>query len=286
MVASHGNHMTLVAALKSLDRIVVMSDTMISDEGSHHPNNSIPGRLKSIVLNRWFTVSYAGLAIQAMDAIRRIAESRDIATDGVVSQLQETSRQFRGEIDFLICSHEDLSNPRLVRVCAAQVSEGQDLYWIGNANSAALLARLELPPLPGESGGEYFSIEESRFTRRFHDYVAQGTDSHVGGVVINCLASPFGHCYQDHIGVRVDEVTIPDPLPPNIRQQLNQAGMNGYYSYAVLTSPERGDALVGIYFEQAGTGYIHQPLKRDDPEKVRASSQTEFQRLIRERSKR
>lgn len=277
--------MTLVAALRSMGRIVVMSDTMICDDGSHRPNNRIPGQLKSVVLNGWLTVSFSGLSIQAIDAIRQLSYCRGLTTTGAVRHLQETSRRFHGEIDFLVCSHEAPSTPRLIRVSASHVSEGQDFYWIGNADSARRFARFELTPSSGEAGGEYFSVEESRFTRSFHEYVAQATDPYVGGAVINCLASAYGHCYQDHFGVRLDRITIPDPLPPAQREQLHDAGMNGYYSYGVVTSPERGDALVGVYFEQAGIGYIYQPLERDHPEKIQASSQPEFQMIIRQRSR-
>jgi hypothetical protein len=277
--------MTLVAAFRSMGRIVVLSDTMISDEGAHPTRNRFPGRLKSIVLNRWLTVSYAGLSLQAIDVIRRLKSTAPTTTDLAVEYLREAAVGLKSEVDFLVCSHERPDAPRLMRISGSQVSEGQDLYWIGSPASANALARMELPEIQGESGGEYFSLEERRFTRRFHSYVDQVTDASVGGMVINCLASPYGHCYQDHLGAYVDQVVIPDPVEPSLRQRVNSAGMNGYYKYAVLTSPERGLALVGTYFEQARIGFIHEPLVRDDPEKIEAQDQNEFQALIGARSK-
>ena len=268
-----------------MGRIVVMSDTMISDEHFIRQRNAIPGRLKSIVINEWLTVSYSGLSTQALDAIRELASHRCLSTAGVIDFLQNTSVRDDGEIDFLMCSHENTASPRLVKISAAHVSEGQDMYWIGNADSARLLARLEVQHAVGESGGEFFSLEETRFTRRFHEYIGRSGDRDVGGMGINCLASPFGHCYQDHCGVSADELTIPDPLSPALRASLDKAGTNGYYKYAVVTSPQRGDALVGVYFEQAGIGYVHQPLLLDDPEKVEVTSQEEFQLLIGQRAR-
>jgi hypothetical protein len=61
---------------------------------------------------------------------------------------------------------------------------------------------------------------------------------------------------------------------------MNDAGMNGYYKYAVMTPAERGLALVGTYFEQARIGFIHEPLVQDDPKKVEARDQNEFQAIL------
>ena len=71
--------MTIVAAMKFDKRIVVMSDTMISDSNELR-NNVIPGRLKSIVINNWLTISDAGLSTQAIDAVRKIYNSPNIST--------------------------------------------------------------------------------------------------------------------------------------------------------------------------------------------------------------
>lgn len=277
--------MTLVIAFRSMGRIVTLSDTMISDERLSRSRNRIPGRLKSIVLSRWLTVSYAGLSTQAIDAIRRLKTTYPLTTDSAIEYLRESSARVNGEVDFLLCSHEAPDNPRLVKISGPQVSEGQDLYWIGNPGSACALAHLELTPAQGESRGEYFSVEERKFTRRFHHYLEQGTDTAVGGMVINCLASPYGHCYQDHFAAYVDSVTIPDPVESSLRQRMNNSGMNGYYKYAVMSSSERGLALVGTYFEQANIGYIHEPLVQDDPEKIEARDQSEFGDIVGERSR-
>lgn len=277
--------MTIVAALRSMGRIVVMSDTMISDERSHRTRKRIPGRLKSIVLNRWLTVSYAGLSIQSIDTIRELKAANPTTTDAAVDYLRDVAANQKNEVDFLVCSHERPDRPRLIKISGERASEGQDFYWIGSPTAAGELARLELPAVQGESGGEYFSIEETRFTYRFHQYIKHATDPSVGGMVINCLASPYGHCYQNHYGAYVDQVTIPDPVEPSLRQRMNDAGMNGYYKYAVMTPAERGLALVGTYFEQARIGFIHEPLIQDDPEKVEAEDQNEFQAILAGRSK-
>jgi hypothetical protein len=276
--------MTLVAAYRSMGRIVTLSDTRISDKGSPRLGNRIPGRLKSIVLNRWLTVSYAGLSIQAIDAIRKLHAIRPASTESAVEYLRKSSLTLKAEVDYLVCSHEEPTQLRLIKISGAQVSEGSDLYWIGNPASASALLSMELPPAQGESGGEYWSLEERRFTRRFGAYMDLGTDAAVGGMVVHSLASPFGHCYQTHAGAYFDNVTIPDPVEPAVRQQMNGAGMDGHFKYHVISPDERGLAIVGTYFEQANVGFIHEPLISDDPEKFEARDQSDFQTMVNARA--
>ena len=272
--------MTLVAAFRSLDRIISMSDTLISNRDSPRPN-AVPGRLKSVVVNRWLTISYAGLSSQALDCIRIIRATRGLTTNQAISLLSAFSTAHNGDVEFIVCSHEEHGTPRLVKIHHELVSEGQDMYWIGDADAARQFSRLELRPLQGEAEGEYYTLEERRFARRFHEFMAANPVSSVGGLVVEALASPYGHCYNENLGVFVDRVTVPDPLEPTLRAEMNKAGMNGYYSYAVLSSAERGEAVVGMYFAQAEMGYIHTPLVSDDAVKVSALTQEEFQAVIR-----
>jgi len=61
--------MTFVVARKFGDRIIVFSDTMISNRGAAR-QNIIPGALKSIVVHRYVSIAYAGSAPVALDAVR------------------------------------------------------------------------------------------------------------------------------------------------------------------------------------------------------------------------
>jgi hypothetical protein len=269
---------TLVVALRSGTRIVVMSDTAISNRDAAHPN-VVPGRLKSIVLNRTLTVSYAGLSSQALDVIRFIRK-RGYGATRAIEELLAASRQHQGELDFLLCSHEENESPRLVKIADSAVYEGASHYWIGNADSARALARYDSNYQHPGNAPDYQSSEEREFTHRFFEYVGQSCDPNVGGAIINCLCSDYGHCYQDHAGVHHWEpITIPDPTPPVVRASLHKSG-RASFAYHVYCPAERGVALVGFYMEQPGIGYLHLPLEQDDPVQVSASSEAEFRRLV------
>ena len=198
--------------------------------------------------------------------------------------LGDFSARDGGVVDFILCSHEAPGVPRLAKVHNGIISEGHHVYWIGDEDAARLFSRYELRPLPGEVGGEYYTLEERQFARKFREFIASRSSPAVGGLVVEALASTHGHCYTDCMEAYVETVTIPDPLEPALRQAMNKAGMNGYYSCAVLNPVDRGEAVVGMYFEQAEIGYVHAPLVHDDAIKINAPNEREFQALVRSMS--
>lgn len=272
--------MTLVAALKMGTRIVVLSDTQITDRNATRAN-VIPGRLKSIVLSETLTVAYAGLSSQAMDAVRGIHRRLPQSTTQVLDSLIEASAFHNGELDFLLCSHEDPSAPRLVKVSDGMVSEGADFYWVGNQSSASALSKFDLPPVPGTTNiADPLSLAESEFFRRFREYVSSSLDPNVGGAVVNCLCSPYGHCYQDHAGVMSwDVITIPDRTDPGEKLAQHKTGISSF-SYHLYSAVERGVAIVGLYMEQPGVGFLYAPLELDDAVPLNASDQSLFRELV------
>lgn len=270
--------MTLVAALRNGPRIVVMSDTAISNRDAAHPN-VIPGRLKSVVINTQLTVAYAGLSSQALDAIRSVHKFK-LSTSDAINALLEASCRHGGEVDFLLCSHEDTSHPRLVKIADSTVYEGADYYWIGNSESARALARYDTSDRHPENAPDYQAPAEREFTHRFFEYMHHVRDPHVGGAIVNCLCSDHGHCYQDHGAVHHWEpITIPDPTPLEAKAALHRSGRASFADH-VYCPAERGVALVGFYMEQPGFGHLHIPLERDDPIPVSASSQAEFRKIV------
>lgn len=271
--------MTLVVSKKFGARIVTMSDTMISDRSARAPN-IIPGQLKSVVLNTWLTVSYSGLAIQGLDAIRELATVAHLSTDTALKKLLETSREFRGEIDFIICSHEQASSPRLIKISCGSVFEGALTYWIGNAPAAAALSLHKADAPAPDNLPHYLAAEELDFTGRFHAYMRGSADASVGGATVNCLGSEFGHCYQDHASsFRWDTITIPNNEDPQERVAKHRTGISSH-EYHVYTASNRGVATVGLYLGQPGVGYIYDPLVLDDAVLFRAADQRAFRELL------
>lgn len=270
--------MTLVAALRNKARIVVMSDMAISNR-SLARSNSVPGRLKSIVLSTTLTVSYAGNSERALDVIRLISQ-RSYSAQAAIDELASYASINAGDVEFLVCSHEHPDSPRLVKISDLDVYEGADFYWIGNSESARALSNLDSRYIQPVNPPDFQSAEEREFVHRFVEYVNAGGDPKTGGMAVNCLCSEYGHCYQGHAGIyHWDTVTIPDPTPAEVKAAFHKTGHSSF-SYHVYSPAARGVAIVGVYFEQPGVGYIHLPLKQDDPLHVAASSQGEFLKVL------
>lgn len=271
--------MTLVAAIRNESRVVIMSDTAIFNKNAAHPN-ALPGRLKAVVLRQDLTISYAGLSSQALDAIREVRRL-DLSPADAVDALQSACRRYPDELDFLLCSHENRTSPRLVKITSAGVYEGADQYWIGHVESAQALAK---HPLEDHYSGaqlvDFQSASERQFVDRFFDYMQKSRDPNIGGAVVNCLCSEFGHCYQDHVGDMCWEpFSISDLNPPEVRSTLERSG-RGSFVYHLYCPAERGVALVGFYMPQPGIGYLYVPLTHDDPILVQASSEADFRKIV------
>ncbi|MEO5586858.1 MAG: hypothetical protein ABIQ81_04095, partial [Novosphingobium sp.] len=86
----------------------------------------------------------------------------------------------------------------------------------------------------------------------------------VGGVPINLLGSPFGHCYQNHAGAfSPDPISIAGPPHPEAA-----APGGDRYAYSITGAFHRGVAINSVYFDEAAVGYIYNPLEWDEPCKM------------------
>jgi hypothetical protein len=267
--------MSIVAAMKLNDRIIVMSDTMISDPNGT-ANNIVPGRLKSVVINEWLTISYAGLSTQGIDVIKAINKLPDICTDAAVTILIDASKTYHDELDFILCSHE--ASARLIKISRGSTFEGADGYWIGSQQAAIELSKIEVPPMTFNDLPEYVSPREILFTTAFSNFLRDGRCKGVGGAAINCLCSKYGHCYQTNAGAFSWDTIIIGQDDYEKRQELNKTGTY-HYEYNVCSTSVRGKAVVGFYLGQCNVGYLYDPLHSDDAMVIKNMNLEDFVEL-------
>lgn len=268
--------MTIVAARRFGQRIIVLSDTMISDVNAR-ANNIFPGRLKSIVVNKALTVSYAGLSLQALDAIRAIHRDPNASVHSTIEFLTATSKQFDGELEFLLCAHEQSAT--FMKISGGKTFEGTDFYWIGNAQAVNELSQIEVQQAKVEKLPDHICEEEIHFTNRFQTYLRDSRCAGVGGPVVNCLCSEYGHCYQNHANAFSWDKILIGQDDYDQRQKANKTGMY-HFEYNVYSSEERGRAIVGLFLGQSNVGFIYDPLRRDEAEKVLGMSHEQFAKFI------
>ncbi len=254
--------MTFVAAKRFGERIIVISDTMISDL-TGTKDNIIPGALKSVVLNLHMTVAYAGLADQGLDAIIRARRSLEGGgnTSGVEKILAEATQKHFGMLEFIVVSHGDGVN--LKRIWDGNISSNLDQTCIGQRDllSAILAqegaAQLSIIPHPFEDEVPF----STAFRKLFNGiYVSDG----VGGFGITTICSPYGHCYSNYGGVSTwDVVSIRQGVTEE--QLADRRSGKTQWSYNINGAKLRGVGVVGALIPDAGIGYIYAPITGGGP---------------------
>lgn len=295
--------MTFVIARRFDARIVLLADTKISDpdatgrfdpeagvrDRSIYANNYVPGRLKAFPLSRRLSIGYAGRSNAALGVIRDIARTLDTEKDlvGVLEALRKASGT--REIEFLVASH--IAEPQIFKVWDGRVSGDQSTHWIGdgaislllNAAIASSEDRLEAlrtaPP-------SYVSFEESCFVGAWNDLLLRSPTlgGEVGGVPIHLLASPYGHCFPQSVGVySPDVIRYSDGRAENADGEPVEASY-GQYGFALLPGDRRGAAVLGLWLEQTGLGYMYDPLERYEAICLSGSSREAVAQAVSERA--
>lgn len=251
--------MTLIMARQLGDRIIMHSDSMISDPNAPR-SDIIPGQLKAIVLTPQLSVAYAGLVQKALPTIR---EARRMARQGttlrdVVEYLRQATIAHSGAVDFLVAAHYD--EPVLYKIWRGNLASGADHpYWIGNRTTASAVQRaMQEQQVPADR--EWAEQEEFRSSLAFTNVIRESKIPGVGGFSFNLLGSPEGHCYQDEAGYfGWDRVNVSDINTPEY-QHFIMTG-TAHYLYNTIAPTQRGAGVVGAFLWQANLGFIYSPLE-------------------------
>lgn len=262
--------MTICVAARFDDRILIMSDTMISSR-EWIRNDIIPGQLKAIVLNMKMSLAYAGLVRVGILAARSCAEQlrNGAKLSEILSILRNVSEE--GSCDFLIASHEN--GAQIFKISEGRVSSDQDFHWIGDPY---IVARMKKQAEETDAAVaqtilynphiEDVRTKESSFRHSFSNLLLTSPrlSAEVGGVPINLLASPFGHCYQNHAAA-----FSPGPISLDGTPHPEAAAPGGdRYAFSITGAFHRGVAITSVFFDEAAVGYIYNPLEWDEPLKL------------------
>ncbi|MCY1672147.1 hypothetical protein OVA07_14155 [Novosphingobium sp. SL115] len=278
--------MTFVVARKFGERILILSDTMITHHPDQRKNDIIPGQLKGIVLNLDMSVAFCGNVVRALDAIReakaRIRQGG--SREDVIRILRSCSLK---NCDFILASHS--GGASLIKITGGSVSAPQDAHWLGNRH---ILARIQRQQAISDKGFENVlrsnagltdtRTEEGTFIGLFSQVLLSDpmTAEDVGGFATNLLASPFGHCYQMTAGAYA-----PGPItiggPDHGQEQLP----GNRYAYNFISPSYRGVSIAGIFMDEPRVGYIYDPLLCDEAIKVPNITLQAMHEIVNERAK-
>jgi hypothetical protein len=264
--------MTFVVAKRFGERILIASDTMISDlEGTRH--DVIPGRLKAVILDPKTTVAYSGLPDQGIDAVRQAKEllSAGRAITDVEQMLAAATAKFPEDLDFLIASHRD--GVALKRIWEGTISCSLDETCIGERNLLSGVLKQESDSPRSVVPNEF--EDEGRFLFGFHKlYNGLYVSKSVGGFGVMVTCSPYGHFYLDFGAITCwDTIQIPPGLTE--QQLADRRSGKTSWNYSIIAPTLRGVGVVGALIADAGVGYLYSPLHQDSPIECRFPRPTE-----------
>jgi hypothetical protein len=131
--------MTVVVARKFGEYILVASDTEITEIGETR-RNTIPGALKTFVIDLNCTIAFAGNYDQALDTVRwlRNVFLRNRDFDQILELLRQDTKN--DECDYIIAMHRPQAELR--KVWEGKVSPPIEDAWIGHSEIASALLGL------------------------------------------------------------------------------------------------------------------------------------------------
>jgi len=254
--------MTFVAAKRFGERVLIASDTMISDL-TGMPHDVIPGRLKVITICPTITVAYAGLPDQGIDAIKA-ARLRWIET-GKVSELETVlvgeTQEYFGKLEFLLVVHQD--GVSLKRIWDGRVSASLDQACIGQRDLLSALLALVGEVPHGMVPHEF--EEESQFSSAF-DRLFSGIyiSESAGGFGIKATCSPYGHYMSGFVGSMAWDTVFSGQNDTEQKLADRRSGMT-QWAYNISGPKLRGVAVVGAVILDAGVGFIYDPIHQNGP---------------------
>lgn len=278
--------MTVIVARKFGDRILIFADTMMSGRGLSTRSieggegcgyrNTIPGRLKAVVLEGFVSIAYAGVADSALGAVRKFDKLR--VSDGIGPALEYLRRQTvpdKGETDgasdFVVALHSP--DAELLQIGNGRLQRNLPYAIIGTPNLGVVIKAYEHILSKSDDFRDMYIDEDVTISREerifsaavmslFSDkgvVVREG----VGGFPIQLLASPFGHKYlQTACAMAFGEIPGHRPAKGD-----PDGGMSGW-KYNVVPSVLRGVAVLSVLVSQARMAYIYTPLHADEAERV------------------
>ncbi|MBE7692825.1 hypothetical protein [Tenacibaculum finnmarkense] len=122
--------MTLIICRQIKEKIYIVSDSKVTDKNAVR-NNPLTGNLKSIILNPYLSLCFAG-NIHYAEKILELFYSNKIANlQQLVLECLKTNIESNNETDFIIASLEN-GNPIIIKVSNKTAQQNQQNAWIGN----------------------------------------------------------------------------------------------------------------------------------------------------------
>ncbi|MFG1426425.1 hypothetical protein [Roseixanthobacter glucoisosaccharinicivorans] len=261
--------MSIVIARKFGERIVIASDTMISDTDVTQ-TNKLPGRIKSVVIDLRISICYAGPANQSIDEIRKCKQKWD--KNKSITELYEALKisSHVHKSDYIIISHID--GVQIRKITNGTISNDVENAYIGDSHIVKMIFDVEKNMYKDQNYdfSGFVTSDEECFRNSFLElFRKNGTliNRAVGGIAIFLLGSPYGHTYDSYATMQAWDIVYFNK-PISDQQMADRASGLTQWSVNVQSTTLRGAAVVSAIITTAGIGYIYSPLESDEAIKI------------------
>jgi len=202
--------MTLVAAQKTDNGILSISDTKLTFEDSR-AENPYYGALKSHIIGLGQSLHFAGNPYWAAQALSQITErfgKIDASHfEEVTGLLLELNRQSSGDTDFILV---DSNQCRISRICDASCIEDCERAYIGNpeAIEAFSAAYEDAKSSSTEDDGEPRYRDFSAMSKAFKEVIANGNVPSVDGFDVSIMQENDCLAYQIKVEVVMGHMNL------------------------------------------------------------------------------
>ena len=122
--------MTLIICRQIKEKIYIVSDSKVTDKNAVR-NNPLTGNLKSLILNPYLSLSFAGNIHYAEKILELFYSNRIANLQQLVLQCLKANIESNNETDFIIASLEN-GNRIIIKISDKTAQQNQQNAWIGN----------------------------------------------------------------------------------------------------------------------------------------------------------
>lgn len=278
--------MSLVVAQVTEEGPRIVSDTRVAFPDDRRPSYRT-GVLKTIVVSREWTVSFAGNVPVGLDAVRAFARHVNSPADveDAIRDLAKATVESRGAVEFIVSSAANES--KLIRIRSGGVERDLLVAWIGDfAAFERFQSERSRPQDPNLERIWASTPRSAQIMRSLGEAMSSViADSSIESVNDFCVATAskdgafnYFPSMFIHVG-RALQIRDGDDLVSKMAQPVAEGG----FAVSIVEPMHPGTPALGLNFPRARLGMLFLPLQFDEAQVVQDVSPNDFARVIRER---
>lgn len=267
--------MSLVVAKSGNNRIHIFSDSKVTDKYAIK-RGYLHGALKTVIINEYLCVSFAGAVGFGQSAIKKIAwEKYNI--DQLCDYLLNIHNQSKGETDFLVAT---LTPNSLYKIASGKIDNPESSCWIGDHDAFAKFQQYSHTSnitTSVNSDSEYW-VSLAKAGLAMQQVIDDPKVPSVDELLVHVASMDGKFEYMGYGRMISSRPQIIPASPLGEWHTLRVGGAaEGGFTYQILTPIKAGVGAMCVHFSQGNLGALFYPAKYDKPI---VFSNTSIQQLI------